>query len=140
MGLSYFWFIAAAVIGAMDLYFGNFFLLVISAVAFTTALFSFFLSSVYLQVAIFTVISLLVISYLMLLQRHLREVDFYSEILRRHIGKTVTVHEWRHNRYATVQYNGRVWEAEIAFNAGGNLRAGKYKIWKMLSNRLVLIP
>ena len=25
MGLSYFWFIAAAVIGAMDLYFGNFF-------------------------------------------------------------------------------------------------------------------
>lgn len=102
--------------------------------------FSFFLSSVYLQVAIFTVISLLVISYLMLLQRHLREVDFYSEILRRHIGKTVTVHEWRHNRYATVQYNGRVWEAEIAFNAGGNLRAGKYKIWKMLSNRLVLIP
>ena len=128
MGLSYFWFIAAAVIGAMDLYFGNFFLLVISAAAFTTALFSFF------------VISLLVISYLMLLQRHLREVDFYSEILRRHIGKTVTVHEWRHNRYATVQYNGRVWEAEIAFNAGGNLRAGKYKIWKMLSNRLVLIP
>ena len=140
MGLSYFWFIAAAVIGAMDLYFGNFFLLVISAAAFTTALFSFFLSSVYLQVAIFTVISLLVISYLMLLQRHLREVDFYSEILRRPIGKTVTVHEWRHNRYATVQYNGRVWEAEIAFNAGGNLRAGKYKIWKMLSNRLVLIP
>ena len=63
MGLSYFWFIAAAVIGAMDLYFGNFFLLVISAAAFTTALFSFFLSSVYLQVAIFTVISLLVISY-----------------------------------------------------------------------------
>ena len=121
MGLSYFWFIAAAVIGAMDLYFGNFFLLVISAAAFTTALFSFFLSSVYLQVA-------------------MREVDFYSEILRRHIGKTVTVHEWRHNRYATVQYNGRVWEAEIAFNAGGNLRAGKYKIWKMLSNRLVLIP
>ena len=58
MGLSYFWFIAAAVIGAMDLYFGNFFLLVISAAAFTTALFSFFLSSVYLQVAIFTVISL----------------------------------------------------------------------------------
>ena len=97
MGLSYFWFIAAAVIGAMDLYFGNAFLLVISAAAFTTALFSFFLSSVYLQVAIFTVISLLVISYLMLLQRHLREVDFYSEILRRHIGKTVTVHEWRHN-------------------------------------------
>ena len=88
MGLSYFWFIAAAVIGAMDLYFGNAFLLVISAAAFTTALFSFFLSSVYLQVAIFTVISLLVISYLMLLQRHLREVDFYSEILRRHIGKT----------------------------------------------------
>ena len=44
MGLSYFWFIAAAVIGAMDLYFGNFFLLVISAAAFTTALFSFFLS------------------------------------------------------------------------------------------------
>lgn len=39
MGLSYFWFIAAAVIGAMDLYFGNFFLLVISAAAFTTALF-----------------------------------------------------------------------------------------------------
>ena len=82
MGLSYFWFIAAAVIGAMDLYFGNAFLLVISAAAFTTALFSFFLSSVYLQVAIFTVISLLVISYLMLLQRHLREVDFYSEILQ----------------------------------------------------------
>ena len=75
MGLSYFWFIAAAVIGAMDLYFGNAFLLVISAAAFTTALFSFFLSSVYLQVAIFTVISLLVISYLMLLQRHLREVN-----------------------------------------------------------------
>ena len=36
MGLSYFWFIAAAVIGAMDLYFGNFFLLVISAAAFTS--------------------------------------------------------------------------------------------------------
>ena len=103
MGLSYFWFIAAAVVGAMDLYFGNFFLLVISAAAFTTALFSFFLSSVYLQVAIFTVISLLVISYLMLLQRHLREVDFYSEILRRHIGKTVTVHEWRHNRYSSCR-------------------------------------
>lgn len=81
MGLSYFWFIAAAVIGAMDLYFGNAFLLVISAAAFTTALFSFFLSSVYLQVAIFTVISLLVISYLMLLQRHLREVDFYLSLI-----------------------------------------------------------
>ena len=71
MGLSYFWFIAAAVIGAMDLYFGNAFLLVISAAAFTTALFSFFLSSVYLQVAIFTVISLLVISYLTVSYTHL---------------------------------------------------------------------
>ena len=49
MGLSYFWFIAAAVIGAMDLYFGNFFLLVISAAAFTTALFSFFLTSRHLH-------------------------------------------------------------------------------------------
>ena len=34
MGLSYFWFIAAAVIGAMDLYFGNAFLLVISVCRF----------------------------------------------------------------------------------------------------------
>ena len=103
MGLSYFWFIAAAVIGAMDLYFGNAFLLVISAAAFTTALFSFFLSSVYLQVAIFTVISLLVISYLMLLQRHLREVDFYSEILRRHIGKTVTAVSYTHLTLPTTE-------------------------------------
>lgn len=30
MGLSYFWFVAAAIIGAMDLYFGNILLLVIS--------------------------------------------------------------------------------------------------------------
>lgn len=130
MGLSYFWFIAAAVIGAMDLYFGNFFLLVISAAAFTTALFSFFLSSVYLQVAVFTVISLLVISYLMLLQRHLREVDFYSEILRRHIGKTVTVHEWRHNRYATVQYNGEFGKPRLLLMRAvifvqGNTKYGK---------------
>lgn len=140
MGLSYFWFIAAAVIGAMDLYFGNLFLLVISGAAFLTALLSFFIASIYLQVALFSVLSLLVIAYLVVLQRHLREVDFYSEILRRHVGKVVTVHEWKHNRYATVQYNGRVWDAEIAFNTGGNLRAGKYKIWKMLPNRLILIP
>lgn len=140
MGLSYFWFIAAAVIGAMDLYFGNLFLLVVSGGAFLTALFSFFITSVYLQVAIFSVFSLLVIFYLVTFQRHQREVDFYSEVLRRHVGKTVTVHEWKHNRFAKVQYNGRVWDAEIAFCAGGNLRAGKYKIWKILPNRLVLIP
>ena len=103
----------------MDLYFGNAFLLVISAAAFTTALFSFFLSSVYLQVAIFTVISLLVISYLMLLQRHLREVDFYSEILRRHIGKTVTVHEWSTIGTRPSNTTGEFGKPRLLFNAGG---------------------
>lgn len=137
MGLSYFWFIAAAIIGAMDLYFGNILLLVISGAAFTTAILSFFLPSV--QVAIFTVISLLVMMFIAVLNRYRRNVDNYSESLRRHVGRSVTVHEWRSNRFATVQYNGRLWEAEIAFNNGDSLRAGKYRIWKILPNRLVLI-
>jgi len=130
MGLSYFWFVAAAIIGAMDLYFGNILLLVISGAAFIT---------VYFQVAIFAVISLLVMIFIAALNRYRRTVDNYSESLRRHVGRSVTVHEWRSNRFATVQYDGRLWEAEIAFNNGDSLRAGKYRIWKILPNRLVLI-
>lgn len=139
MGLSYFWFVAAAIIGAMDLYFGNILLLVISGAAFITAILSFFLPSVYFQVAIFAVISLLVMIFIAALNRYRRTVDNYSEPLRRHVGRSVTVHEWRSNRFATVQYDGRLWEAEIAFNNGDSLRAGKYRIWKILPNRLVLI-
>ncbi len=137
MGLSYFWFVAAAIIGAMDLYFGNILLLVISGAAFITAILSFFLPSVYFQVAIFAVISLLVMIFIAALNRYRRTVDNYSESLRRHVGRSV--HEWRSNRFATVQYDGRLWEAEIAFNNGDSLRAGKYRIWKILPNRLVLI-
>lgn len=139
MGLSYFWFVAAAIIGAMDLYFGNILLLVISGAAFITAILSFFLPSVYFQVAIFAVISLLVMIFIAALNRYRRTVDNYSESLRRHVGRSVTVHEWRSNRFATVQYDGRLWEAEIAFNNGDSLRAGKNRIWKILPNRLVLI-
>lgn len=139
MGLSYFWFVAAAIIGAMDLYFGNILLLVISGAAFITAILSFFLPSVYFQVAIFAVISLLVMIFIAALNRYRRTVDNYSESLRCHVGRSVTVHEWRSNRFATVQYDGRLWEAEIAFNNGDSLRAGKYRIWKILPNRLVLI-
>lgn len=139
MGLSYFWFVAAAIIGAMDLYFGNILLLVISGAAFITAILSFFLPSVYFQVAIFAVISLLVMIFIAALNRYRRTVDNYSESLRRHVGRSVTVHEWRSNRFATVQYDGRLWEAEIAFNNGDSLRAGKYRIWNILPNRLVLI-
>ncbi len=139
MGLSYFWFVAAAIIAAMDLYFGNILLLVISGAAFITAILSFFLPSVYFQVAIFAVISLLVMIFIAALNRYRRTVDNYSESLRRHVGRSVTVHEWRSNRFATVQYDGRLWEAEIAFNNGDSLRAGKYRIWKILPNRLVLI-
>lgn len=139
MGLSYFWFVAAAIIGAMDLYFGNILLLVISGAAFITAILSFFLPSVYFQVAIFAVISLLVMIFIAALNRYRRTVDNYSESLRWHVGRSVTVHEWRSNRFATVQYDGRLWEAEIAFNNGDSLRAGKYRIWKILPNRLVLI-
>ena len=139
MGLSYFWFVAAAIIGAMDLYFGNILLLVISGAAFITAILSFFLPSVYFQVAIFAVISLLVMIFIAALNRYRRTVDNYSGSLRRHVGRSVTVHEWRSNRFATVQYDGRLWKAEIAFNNGDSLRAGKYRIWKILPNRLVLI-
>ena len=139
MGLSYFWFVASAIIGAMDLYFGNILLLVISGAAFITAILSFFLPSVYFQVAIFAVISLLVMIFIAALNRYRRTVDNYSESLRRHVGRSVTVHEWRSNRFATVQYDGRLWEAEIAFNNEDSLRAGKYRIWKILPNRLVLI-
>lgn len=139
MGLSYFWFISAAILGAMDLYFGNALLLVISGAAFVTAILSFFFPSVYFQVSIFAVISLVVMLFLLTLQRYRLSVDSYSDSLRRHVGRSVTVHEWRHNRFATVQYDGKVWEAEIAFNNGDPLRAGKYKIWKILPNRLVLI-
>lgn len=95
MGLSYFWFVAAAIIGAMDLYFGNILLLVISGAAFITAILSFFLPSVYFQVAIFAVISLLVMIFIAALNRYRRTVDNYSESLRRHVGRSVTVHEWR---------------------------------------------
>lgn len=139
MSLSYFWFVAAAIIGAMDLYVENLLLLVVSGAAFITAVLSFFLPSVYFQVAIFAVMCLTVMLFMWTLQRYRRSVDTYSQSLRRHIGKPVTVHEWRHNRYATVQYDGRLWDAEIAFNNGDSLKAGKYKIWKMLPNRLVLI-
>lgn len=139
MGLSYFWFITAAIIGAMDLYFGNLLLLVLSVAAFFTALLSFFVSSVYIQVGVFTALSLAVLAFIAKLASHKEKADFYSNSLRRYIGQSVTVHEWRNNRSALVHFNGKVWKAEIAFNPGVVLNAGRYTIWKILPDRLILI-
>ena len=46
---------------------------------------------------------------------------------------------WMDNRFAKVQFDGKVWEAEIAYTSGESLTPGQYKIWKILPNRLVLI-
>lgn len=139
MGLAYFWFVAAAIIGALNLYFGNILLLIVSAACFLTGIFSFFFASIYFQITILSLISLTAMLFVYFLSRYHRNVDSYSQTLRRYVGDTVTVHEWVDNRYAKVQYDGKVWDAEIAFSTSAILSAGKYKIWKVLPNRLVLI-
>ena len=139
MSLLYFWLIVAAAIGAMNLYFGNVLLLVLSVGAFITGICSFFFTSIYFQVTVFAVFSLLIMLFILTLRKHRQNVDSYSEHLRRHVGQTVTVHEWKENRYAKVQYDGKVWDAEIAFSTGKKLNSGKYRIWKMFPNKLILI-
>ncbi len=61
-----------------------------------------------------------------------------SKYLARYIGKTVIVHEWRDNRCTTVQFDGRLWNAEIASNTDKKLQLGSYKIWKVLPKKLIL--
>ena len=138
VGLSYFWFLAAAVIGAMDLYFGNLFLLLLSSACFFTGVLAVLVNGLYFQISVFLTLSVFTFAFMIGLQYHREKVDFYSEWLKRNVGKYVTVHEWNGSK-AKVQYDGRIWTAEIAFNPNQELKAGKYKIWKILGHRLILI-
>lgn len=138
MGLSYFWFVAAAVIGAMDLYFGNLFLLLLSVASFTTGVLAILIKGVYFQISVFLTLSIFTFAFMFALQYHRQKVDFYSEWLKRNVGNDVTVHQWQGSK-AKVQYDGKIWTAEIAFNPQKKLKAGKYKIWKILGRRLILI-
>ncbi len=138
MGLSYFWFIAAASIGAMDLYFGNLLLLLVSSACFFTGILALFVTGLYFQISVFLALSVFVLAFMAALQYHRQKIDFYSEWLKRNVGQYVTVHEWQGTK-TKVQYDGRIWKAEIAFNPHAKLQAGKYKVWKILNRRLILI-
>ena len=127
MSLTFFWFVAAAIIGMLDLYFVNILFLIISASCFIAGFSSLFFTSGLFFAILLTVNSL-----------DRNEVPA-SERLKRQIGKKVVVHEWMDNRFAKVQFDGKVWEAEIAYTSGESLTPGQYKIWKILPNRLVLI-
>lgn len=139
MSLTFFWFVAAAIIGMLDLYFVNILFLIISASCFIAGFSSLFFSSVYVQLGILILSSGLFFAMLLTMNSLDKNEVAVSERLKRQIGKMVVVHEWMDNRFAKVQFDGRVWDAEIAYTSGEFLTPGQYKIWKILPNRLVLI-
>ncbi len=138
MSLTFFWFVAAAIIGLLDLYFVNIFLLIISVACFISGFASLIFTSIYVQLAILILISGL--SFVLLFTVRMLDKNEFpeSDRLKKRIGKQVVVHEWIDNRFATVQFEGKIWNAEIAYSRGDLLTPGKYKIWKILPNRLIL--
>ncbi|MCD8340210.1 MAG: hypothetical protein LUC43_08465 [Burkholderiales bacterium] len=139
MSLNFFWFAVAAIIGALDLYFSNVSFLIVAAACFITGMFSFFIGSVYVQIAILVMFALFMLFVYNNMQGNAQEESLSSDRLKRWVGKPVIVHEWQDNRYATVQFNGKLWKAEIAFNVDSKLPPGTYFIWKVLPNKLVLM-
>ena len=139
MSLTFFFFFSAAIIGMLDLYFVNILFLIISASCFIAGFSSLFFTSVFVQLAILILSSGLFFAILLTVNSLDRNEVPASERLKRQIGKKVVVHEWMDNRFAKVQFDGKVWEAEIAYTSGESLTPGQYKIWKILPNRLVLI-
>ena len=138
MSLTFFWFVAA-IIGMLDLYFVNILFLIISASCFIAGFSSLFFTSVYVQLAILILSSGLFFAMLLTVNSLDRNEVAASDRLKRQIGKKVVVHEWMDNRVAKVQFEGKVWDAEIAYTSGVSLTPGPYKIWKILPNRLVLV-
>ncbi len=138
MSLTFFWFVAA-IIGMLDLYFVNILFLIISASCFIAGFSSLFFTSVYVQLAILILSSGLFFAMLLTVNSLDRNEVAASDRLKRQIGKKVVVHEWMDNRVAKVQFEGKVWDAEIAYTSGESLTPGPYKIWKILPNRLVLV-
>ena len=138
MSLTFFWFVAA-IIGMLDLYFVNILFLIISASCFIAGFSSLFFTSVYVQLAILILSSGLFFALLLTVNSLDRNEVAASDRLKRQIGKKVVVHEWMDNRVAKVQFEGKVWDAEIAYTSGESLTPGPYKIWKILPNRLVLV-
>ncbi len=138
MSLNVFWFAAAVFIVMLDLYFTNASLLAVAVGCFITGIFSFFFTSVYLQISIL----FLCLFFMFLIhtswhkQTRLEALD--SKYLTRCIGKSVVVHEWKDNRRAKVQFDGKLWDAEIAVNADIKLQPGSYKIWKVFPKKLIL--
>ena len=138
MSLTFFWFVAA-IIGMLDLYFVNILFLIISASCFIAGFSSLFFTSVYVQLAILILSSGLFFAMLLTVNSLDRNEVAASDRLKRQIGKKVVVHECMDNRVAKVQFEGKVWDAEIAYTSGESLTPGPYKIWKILPNRLVLV-
>ncbi len=138
MSLNVFWFAAAVSIVILDLYFTNAPLLVVAVGCFITGIFSFFFASVYLQISVLFLCLLVMFWIHVSWHRQSLSETLDSKYLTRYIGKTVIVHEWKDNRCAEVQFDGKLWDAEIAFSADKKPQLGSYQIWKVLPKKLIL--
>ncbi len=139
MNLDLFWFEVAVICGVLDLYFINIALVIVAAACFLTGLVSFFFSSIYLQIAVLILCAGLMLFVLKMTMTVDRYESSQSDYLKRLIGRPVVVHEWRQNRYAEIQLNGKIWKSEIAFNDDSTLRPGTYRIWKVLPSKIILM-
>lgn len=138
ISMPLYWFFIGLVLAILDVIFGNVLLLGIALASILTGGLSLFLSSVFLQVAIFASISVIFlwVMYSITMKKD-KEIDRYF-VLKSVMNKPVTVHYWNGND-THVQLNGRVWPAEFAEKTEEELEPGQYKVWKILGGKLILV-
>jgi hypothetical protein len=64
--------------------------------------------------------------------------DVTSAALQNVLGRSVTVHFW-HEAATQVQLNGRVWNARYVENNPAKLVPGRFKVWKLVDDTLILM-
>lgn len=133
-----YWFFIGLVLAILDVIFGNVLLIGLALASIVTGFISLFFGTVFLQVAIFALISVIFlwVMYSITLKKD-KEVDRYF-VLKSVMNRPVTVHYWN-GMDTHVQLNGKVWPAEFAESTEEALEPGQYKVWKILDGKLILV-
>lgn len=138
LSMPFFWFIATLLIGFLNLFFANLLYLGIAAACLVAGIVSLFFDVVYFQLTVFVLCasSSLVLYYWLAYCRVTEDVT--SAALQTVLGRSVTVHFW-HEAATQVQLNGRVWNARYVENNPAKLVPGRFKVWKLVDDTLILM-
>lgn len=137
------WFGLAGVSLILEALSGTFYLLLVALGLFAAGLVAIFEPSLWLQLASFTVVSilgLLILNQKGIIRKKGSRSATSDADANLDIGMTVTVREWLSNNQAEVIYRGVNWQAVLSPKVSGEPQPGQYVIVDVQGVSLVLEP